>query len=107
MEQNYLIVNDVVMLIVDEADEMLKIDFQAQIVEVFKTVPESSQLVLVSATMPKAILDITENFMKDAIKILVKEDELTLDGIRQFKTNQNEEWKIDSIIDIYSVMSVQ
>ncbi len=43
-----------------------------------------SQVVLISATLPQEVLDMTKKFMNDPIKVLVKRDELTLEGIKQF-----------------------
>ena len=38
------------------------------------------QVLLLSATMPSDVLDVTKNFMRDPIRILVKKEELTLEG---------------------------
>ena len=55
------------------------------------------KVVLLSATMPTEILDVTKRFMRDPIQILVKKEELTLEGIRQFYVNvEKEEWKVRS-----------
>jgi len=43
-----------------------------------------SQVILLSATMPDEVLEVTKRFMRDPIQILVKKEELTLEGIRQF-----------------------
>ena len=43
-----------------------------------------AQVILLSATMPTDVLDVTRHFMRDPINILVKNEELTLEGIRQF-----------------------
>jgi superfamily II DNA/RNA helicase len=45
------------------------------------------QVVILSATMPPAVLDLTTKFMTDPVKILVPRDELTVDGIKQFYVN--------------------
>jgi hypothetical protein len=42
--------------------------------------PPSIQVVLVSATLPQEVLDMTKKFMNNPIKVLVKRDELTLEG---------------------------
>jgi translation initiation factor 4A len=53
------------------------------------------QVVLLSATMPTEILEVTKRFMRDPIRILVKKEELTLEGIKQFYVNvEKEEWKV-------------
>lgn len=49
------------------------------------------QVVLLSATMPLDVLEVTKKFMRDPIRILVKKEELTLEGIRQFYINVERE----------------
>ena len=49
--------------------------------------------------MPTEILDVTKRFMRDPIQILVKKEELTLEGIRQFYVNvEKEEWKVSNFL---------
>lgn len=72
------------MFVLDEADEMLSRGFKDQIYGVFQTLPADVQVVLLSATMPSEVLDVTKKFMRDPIQILIKKEELTLEGIRQF-----------------------
>lgn len=49
------------------------------------------QVVLLSATMPTDVLEVTKKFMRDPIRILVKKEELTLEGIKQFYINVERE----------------
>lgn len=72
------------MFVLDEADEMLSRGFKDQIYDVFKSLPNDVQVILLSATMPAEVLEVTKKFMRDPIRILVKKEELTLEGIRQF-----------------------
>ncbi|CAF4079685.1 unnamed protein product, partial [Rotaria sp. Silwood1] len=72
------------MLILDKADEMLNLGFKEQIYDVYRHLQPQTQVILVSATLPHEILEITTKFMTDPIRILVKRDELTLEGIKQF-----------------------
>uniref|UniRef100_A0A915KXQ1 RNA helicase n=1 Tax=Romanomermis culicivorax TaxID=13658 RepID=A0A915KXQ1_ROMCU len=76
--------NDIKIFVLDEADEMLSRGFKDQIYDVFKTMPGDTQVVLLSATMPAEVLDVTKRFMRNPVQILVKKEELTLEGIRQF-----------------------
>lgn len=48
-------------------------------------------MVLLSATMPAEVLEVTKKFMRDPIRILVKKEELTLEGIKQFYINVERE----------------
>ncbi|VDN11287.1 unnamed protein product [Dibothriocephalus latus] len=64
-------------------------------------------VILLSATMPSEVLEVTKNFMRDPVRILVKQEELTLEGICQFYVNvEREEWKLDTLWDIYQSMPV-
>lgn len=72
------------MFVLDEADEMLSKGFMDSIQEVIKSMPAEAQIVLLSATMPPDVLEITKKFMNDPIKILIQKEELTLEGIRQY-----------------------
>merc|ERR1711911_513666 len=70
--------------VLDEADEMLSRGFKDQIYDVFKNLPPQVQVNLLSATMPDEVMEVTNQFMRDPIMILVKKEELTLEGIKQF-----------------------
>eukprot|EP00750_Incisomonas_marina_P013226 INCI17259.1.p1 GENE.INCI17259.1~~INCI17259.1.p1 ORF type:complete len:452 (-),score=97.15 INCI17259.1:248-1501(-) len=91
----------------DEADEMLGRGFKDQIYDVFQYLPESVQVALFSATMPNEALDIAQRFMRDPVRILVKRDELTLEGIRQFYIHlDNEEHKLPCLCDLYETLTI-
>jgi len=95
------------MLILDEADEMLREGFKEQIYDIFRKLPPSLQVVVVSATMTNDVLDITKKFMTDPIRILVKRDELTLEGIKQFFVAvEKEDWKYDTLCDLYDTLTI-
>ena len=62
---------------------------------------------LLSATLPHDILEMTKKFMKDPIRVLVKRDELTLEGIKQFFVAvEREEWKFDTLCDLYDTLTI-
>ncbi|SGY90480.1 BQ5605_C039g11810 [Microbotryum silenes-dioicae] len=91
----------------DEADEMLSRGFKDQIYDVFQLLPPTTQVVLLSATMPAEVLEVTTKFMRDPIRILVKRDELTLEGIKQFYIAvEKEEWKLDTLSDLYETVTI-
>jgi translation initiation factor 4A len=94
-------------LIVDEADEMLSKIFLNQIYDIFRFLPGNIQVGLFSATMPVDFFDLTNKFMRDPIQILVKTEELTLEGIKQYYINvERNEFKFDTICDLYEKFSV-
>merc|ERR1712087_30720 len=53
------------------------------------------------------ILDLTAKFMRNVVQILVKKDELTLEGIQQFYVAiEKEEWKLDTLCDLYETLTI-
>jgi translation initiation factor 4A len=103
----HLRIDDLLTFVLDEADEMLSRGFKDQVYDIFKTLPPNVQVCLFSATMPPEVLDMTTKFMRDAVRILVKKDELTLEGIRQFYVAiEKEEWKLDTLCDLYETLTI-
>jgi len=95
------------MLVIDEADEMLGRGFKEQLYDIYRYLPPQTQVVLVSATMPHDVLEMTTKFMQDPVRILVKRDELTLEGIKQFFVAvEKEEWKFDTLCDLYDILTI-
>jgi len=107
IQRNKLITENIKMLIFDEADEILSSGFEESIYNIVTTIPKNTQICLFSATLPENIINITDRFMNDPIKILVKNEELTLEGIQQYYINVNDNrWKYDIIKDIYDVINI-
>ncbi|KAL3777479.1 hypothetical protein ACHAW5_007453 [Stephanodiscus triporus] len=93
--------------VIDEADEMLNKGFKEQIYDIYRNLPPGAQVVLVSATLPPDVLEMTRRFMNDPVRILVKRDELSLEGIRQYHVAvEREEWKFDTLCDLYDTLTV-
>jgi len=107
IQRNKITVDHVKMLVFDEVDEMLSRGFKEQIYNIYHYFPPLTQIVCVSATMPYELLTMTKKFMTNPVEINVKRDEITLEGIRQFFVAvQKEEWKFDTICDIYDMIAV-
>jgi len=82
IQRRHLRTRSIKLLILDEADEMLNMGFREQVYDIYRYLPYATQCVIVSATLPQEVLEMTTKFMNDPIKILVKRDELTLEGIK-------------------------
>ncbi|KAF8528797.1 DEAD-domain-containing protein [Hysterangium stoloniferum] len=95
------------MLVLDEADELLNKGFKDQIYDIYRYLPPATQVVLLSATLPYDVLEMTTKFMTDPIRILVKRDELTLEGIKQFFVAvEKEDWKFETLCDLYDTLTI-
>lgn len=80
---------------------------ELKIYDIYRYLPPQSQVVLVSATLPVEVLEMTRKFMNDPVRILVKRDELSLEGIKQFFVSvEKEEWKFDTLCDLYDSLTV-
>ena len=107
IRRNALNMSTLKAFILDEADEMLNRGFKEQIYDIYRFLPPESQVVLISATLPAVVLEMTRKFMNRPVKILVKRDELTLEGIKQFFISvEKEEWKFDTLCDLYDTMTI-
>ncbi len=97
--------DEVSMVILDEADEMLDMGFREDMETILTETPDSRQTVLFSATMPKPIMEIARKFQKDAKLIKVVRKELTVENIDQYYYEvrpKNKTEILSRLIDIYN-----
>jgi len=107
IKRRHLRTRNIKMLVLDEADELLNKGFMDQIYDVYRYLPPQTQVVVLSATLPHDVLEMTTKFMTDPVRILVKRDELTLEGIKQFFVAvEKEDWKFDTLCDLYDTLTI-
>jgi translation initiation factor 4A len=94
-------------MVLDEADEMLSPGFKEKIQDIFQYLPKKLQVAIFSATMPQDIIDITNNFMTNPVKITMEKEKLNLECITQYYIAlRNDSDKYDTLKDLFSVISV-
>ena len=107
MRRDKIIGEQIKIVVLDEADELLSDGFKDQIYNIFQYFNSEIQVALFSATLPTRIETITNKFMRNPVKIYVKSEMLTLEGISQyFIAVENDEQKYLTLKDIYSYVSV-
>lgn len=97
--------DEVKMVVLDEADEMLDMGFREDMETILAGTSDDRQTVMFSATMPKPILDIAGRFQKDPYVIKVVRKELTVENIEQFYYEvrpKNKPELLCRLIDIYN-----
>ena len=95
------------LLIIDEADEMLSAGFKEQIYNIFNFLSNNVQVCLFSATLPVEIQSLTDKFMREPVKILVKTESITLEGIKQYYIAlEDDSQKYETIKDIFESISL-
>jgi len=98
---------DIKMLVIDEFDKTLESDFIPTIKEIFGYTNDKTKVVLSSATMNDAVLEISKNFMRNPEIISVKDEELSLEGITQYHIKcEKDEWKFETIMDLYKSLVI-
>lgn len=107
LRRKKLISSNLKLIILDEADEMLSSGFKEQVYNIFQFLPNTVQVALFSATMPSELSALTDKFMRDPVRVLVKAEQLTLEGIKQFYIALDDDsQKYDTLKDLYSSLSV-
>lgn len=107
IKRRHLQTRNVKMLVLDEADELMTKGFKEQIYEIYRQLPLTVQVVVVSATLTREVLEMTSKFTTDPVRILVKREDVTLEGIKQYYIQcEKEEWKFDTLCDLYDNLTI-
>lgn len=105
--RNLINLKTVKIVVLDEADEMLSTGFKEQVYNIFQHFKNDVQVALFSATLPPYIENITSKFMRNPVRISVKADQLTLEGISQYYIAVEDDMqKYATLKDLYTFMSV-
>ncbi|EFW29419.1 DEAD/DEAH box helicase [Selenomonas artemidis] len=84
-------------VVLDEADEMLKLGFIEDVETLLGHTAQDYQLALFSATMPERIVQLTKRFMHNPARIKIEGEHTTLENIEQIALSVNEEEKLDRL----------
>jgi len=105
--KKHIYTENIKVMVIDEADEMLSQGFQEMVYNIFNYIPKASQVGLFSATFPEELVELSKKFMSDPEQILVKNESLTLEGISQYYINVKvNNWKFDVLTDIYNTINI-
>jgi len=107
IRRNHIRGSDIKMIVLDEADEMLSVGFKEQVYNIFNFLSSSVQVCLFSATMPEELHTLSDKFLRSPVKILVKSEQLTLEGIVQHLIAlEDDSHKYNTLKDIFHMISV-
>ena len=107
IRRRHINANKLKLVILDEADEMLSTGFKEQIYNIFQHLNKNVQIALFSATLPDNIFQITNKFMRNPVKICVKAESLTLEGIKQYFVGlEDDRQKYLTLKDLYQYISM-
>jgi superfamily II DNA/RNA helicase len=100
--------DNIKVIVLDEADQMLEDRFQDQIMELLKLgFPTTTRVCLFSATWPQEIVKFTDGILQDPVRILIEAKQVPLDGIKQYYVAlDQEDWKFEVLCDIYAQLNI-
>ncbi len=107
MRRNKYLFNKIKLVVLDEADELFSSGFKEQIYNIFQFFNKDAQVALFSATLPPYVNEIVNKIMRDPIRIYVKAEQLTLEGISQyFVAIDDDRQKYETLKDLYAYISM-
>jgi translation initiation factor 4A len=107
IRRNTFSAKNIKLVILDEADEMFSTGFKEQVYNIFQNFNKDIQVALFSATLPSYIYSITSKLMREPVKVSVKAEQLTLEGIAQYYVAvEDDKQKYATLKDLYSVISL-
>ncbi|XP_042321589.1 probable ATP-dependent RNA helicase DDX59 [Sceloporus undulatus] len=83
LKQSSVQLHNIKIVVVDEADTMLKMGFQQQVLDILENIPRDHQTILVSATMPFGIEQLANRLLQNPVKITIGEKNLPCSNVRQ------------------------
>lgn len=108
LKTNKNISSTIKLLIIDEFDELLTGSFREKMKEIYRLMPSNMQSCFFSATLTNEVLELSNRIMNNPLKILLKQEEMTLDGIQQTYINcENEEEKLYIIKDLLKTLQIE
>jgi translation initiation factor 4A len=108
MSRNALPRNDMRVLIMDEADQMLEELFYKQVMCILDMgFPATTQVALFSATMGEPVIAVANKILQNPVRILIPSTKVRLEGIQQFYVKLGyEDHKFDCICDLYKNLNI-
>lgn len=103
MRRKTLKLDNVKIVVLDEADEMLNMGFEEDIITILKDIPKTRQTLLFSATMNDRILEITKKYLNNPKKVKIKSKELTVDRIEQIWIEVKQKMKSEAVMRLIEI----
>jgi superfamily II DNA/RNA helicase len=106
-KKDKLLLKNIKLLILDEADYLLTGDFILQIQMITRSIPKDTQVCLFSATYSEEVIKLSEKIIKDPVKILITNEKVSVESIKNFYVNiHREEYKYGTLVEFYNKISV-
>lgn len=98
LRRNTIVVSNISILVLDEADQMLNMGFLPEVEEIIEETPSSRQMMLFSATMSNSVRKLATQFMRNPVDIRIEGKQITLEGIKQIAVQTTDRGKLGLLI---------
>ena len=105
MERRTIRLQNITMVVLDEADEMLNMGFIEDIEKILSTTPSERQTVLFSATMPRQIQNLAQRFLRNPALVQIKAKEMTIPLVEQHYIELHDREKFDVLCRLLDIQS--
>jgi ATP-dependent RNA helicase DeaD len=100
ISRHHLVLDGARYVVLDEADEMLDLGFLEDVETILARCPMGRQTMLFSATIPREIRDLADQFMHDPVEIQVRAATLTIDTVDQYYVEVTDREKPDALVRV-------
>jgi translation initiation factor 4A len=108
LDSHSFLFDHIKLFIVDECDELLAGTFKDELKNIIERLPTTIQISLFSATLTNEVVSLADILLKNPVKILIKKEKMTLDGIIQTYVDIiREEQKLDVLMDMLATLQIQ
>ena len=107
LERKSLVLDQIKMVILDEADRMLDMGFVDDIKTILRQVPNERQTVFFSATIPRPIAELIRTFTKDPVNVRVEAEALTVPAIEQIYYEVDRRSKLEVLCRLIDLEDVK
>lgn len=100
LERGSLDLSSVELVVIDEADEMLRMGFVDDVRQILQATPDGRQVALFSATMPAPIREVAQAYLREPLEVHVERGHLTVEHIEQHRIEVPEPHKVDALVRV-------
>jgi ATP-dependent RNA helicase DeaD len=100
LSRGSFVLHDCRFVVLDEADEMLDLGFFEDVEKILRMTPGSRQTALFSATIPREVRELADQYLLDPVEIKVKAATLTVDTVEQFALKASGREKNDALVRV-------
>lgn len=102
MKQGIILLDDLKIMVIDEADQMLLLGFKNEVEFILGATKERKQTLCFSATLDRSVKKLAYKHLKDPVEVMASGEAIVLDNIDQKLIVTTDRWKTEALIDMFT-----